>query len=231
MKIPAPDYTAEFRMLCYSGGVAFEDADIAVRGLCRNDTHIHAGDGTLFIAVVAGMTRVETQGFPLILLAGMYAALPALSVVCCSHGLACAVTAKRYRGMFSAGGPAEKCGRLRYIDGCTDTGLIQPLRLGDPCLNYLHFPQNTTQTEHTHPSHRIGVVLEGEGFCRTPNRSVPMGEGDMFIIPKNSPHRFRTSYSAMHIIAFHPDSEFGPTDERHQMLEATKTQEAAMGGG
>ena len=60
-----------------------------------------------------------------------------------------------YRAFFTIGGEIEDKGRLRYIDGCTDSLLIPPVKKGDPCLNHLHFPKNITQTPHTHPSHRI----------------------------------------------------------------------------
>jgi quercetin dioxygenase-like cupin family protein len=48
-----------------------------------------------------------------------------------------------------------------------------------------------------------------------------MEEGNIFIIPAGVLHHFETDGSQMDIVAFHPDSDFGPTDEKHQMLEAT----------
>jgi hypothetical protein len=62
---------------------------------------------------------------------------------------------------FSLGGPIEWFGRLKYIDGCTDSLLISPWRLGAACLNLLHIPPGVQQTMHTHPSDRIGVVVTG----------------------------------------------------------------------
>ena len=62
---------------------------------------------------------------------------------------------------FMLGGPIERAGRLRYIDGCTDSLLIPPWRMGEACLNHLHIPAGTKQTMHTHPSDRIGVVFKG----------------------------------------------------------------------
>ena len=66
----------------------------------------------------------------------------------------------QYRAMNTFGGSIEEVGRLKYIDGCTDSLLIPPVKMGDPCLNHLHFPKNITQTGHTHPSHRIGIVSD-----------------------------------------------------------------------
>lgn len=58
-----------------------------------------------------------------------------------------AIIRKGFRGLDQVG-KSESRGRLSYIDGCTDTLLIMPPRLGDPCLNYLHFPVGIDQTQH-----------------------------------------------------------------------------------
>ncbi|TXI90606.1 MAG: hypothetical protein E6Q36_01195 [Chryseobacterium sp.] len=34
--------------------------------------------------------------------------------------------------MFTVGGPIEATGRMKYIDGCTDSVLINPIKMGDP---------------------------------------------------------------------------------------------------
>jgi hypothetical protein len=47
---------------------------------------------------------------------------------------------------FALGGPCEAFGRLRYIDGCSDSLLVGPAVRGDPCLNHLHFPPGVSQT-------------------------------------------------------------------------------------
>ena len=68
-------------------------------------------------------------------------------------------------------GTLERRGRLRYIDGCTDSLLVPPWRLGEACLNHLHIPAGIEQTMHTHPSDRIGVVVRGTGGARTFGRA------------------------------------------------------------
>lgn len=68
-------------------------------------------------------------------------------------------------GLSLLGGPVEHKGRLRYIDQCSDTALIQPVRRGNPCLNLLYFPAGVYQTAHTHPSDRLGLVPSGRGTC------------------------------------------------------------------
>ena len=126
-----------------------------------------------------------------------------------------------YRGLFSIGGSVEKNGRLRYIDGCTDTLLIAPPVLGDPCLNALYFPRNIRQTPHTHPSVRVGIVASGAGECVLSDQTVALKTGQAFVIAPNVLHSFHTKSDEMIVIAYHPDSDFGATDENHPMINLT----------
>jgi mannose-6-phosphate isomerase-like protein (cupin superfamily) len=123
--------------------------------------------------------------------------------------------------MFMLGGPVETDGRLKYIDGCTDSLLVPPVRMGDPCLNLLSFPTGIDQTMHTHPSDRIGLVYSGAGVCITPQGETQLTPGTIFRIPAEGLHKFRTNQSRMRVIAYHPDSDFGPTDEVHPMVNRT----------
>lgn len=127
-----------------------------------------------------------------------------------------------FRGMDSLGGPVEDWGRLKYIDGCTDSLLVPPVKLGDPCLNALFFPENIDQTAHTHPSMRVGMVIEGSGSCVTPDAEYDLVPGKIFIIHPDGTHRFRTRAGAkLTVVAYHPDSDFGPKDEDHPMINRT----------
>ncbi len=112
-------------------------------------------------------------------------------------------------------------GRLKYIDGCTDSLLISPVKMGMPCLNHLHFPKQVKQTFHTHPSYRAGIVAYGWGYAETNKGVVKISKGDCWIIPKDEVHRFITEDSEMGVIAYHPDSDFGPVDENHPMINRT----------
>ena len=116
----------------------------------------------------------------------------------------------------------EDMGRVQYIDGCTDSVLIAPPRFGDPCLNSLHFPRNITQTDHTHPSIRAGVISSGHGWAVTPTGTHKLETGDAWVIDTNEVHHFVTGDSSgMTVIAYHPDSNWGPTDEVHPMKNRT----------
>lgn len=126
-----------------------------------------------------------------------------------------------YQGMHLMGGPIEKTGRLRYIDGCTDSLLCCPPLKGDPCLNLLHFPSHTKQTPHTHPSIRAGIIARGNGLCCTKGDTIELEEGMVFMIAANSVHHFQTHEHSMDVIAYHPDSDWGPTHEEHPMINRT----------
>tara|TARA_R110000787_G_scaffold196468_4_gene307869 strand:- start:6221 stop:7021 length:801 start_codon:yes stop_codon:yes gene_type:complete len=141
-----------------------------------------------------------------------------------------------YTAMFHIGKTEER-GRLKYIDGCTDSLLVPPVKLGDACLNHLHFPKEIDQTSHTHPSHRIGVVAKGHGMCKTPFGNMDLTQGMIFVIKcwdgvsyskgldgKQHPdgqHAFQTFSESMDVVAYHPDSDFGATDEMHPMINRT----------
>lgn len=127
-----------------------------------------------------------------------------------------------FRGMFSVGGPIEAQGRLRYIDGCTDSLLVHPCRLGDPCLNMLYLPPGTAQSAHTHPTLRFGIIAQGQGRCVTPSGEIMLSPGLTFCIPPEQEHSFFTPRdSGLWVIAYHPDTDAGPTDEDHPMLNRT----------
>ncbi|HDR8128707.1 TPA: hypothetical protein QC448_004594 [Bacillus cereus] len=127
-----------------------------------------------------------------------------------------------FNGPFNIGGPVEKRGRLAYIDGCSDSLLVYPPRLGDPCLNLLVFPKNIHQTMHIHPSVRLGLVIEGKGVCITPEETIDLVEGSVFCLDEMKQHCFHTDENNhMKIVAYHPDSDWGPSDENHPMLNRT----------
>lgn len=185
-----------------------------------------AGDATHFVFCWRGALTVR-QGscWPHVLSAGMWASVPGqchLQPV--GSDLSCGIVISRHHwlGMFMVGGPLEERGRLRYIDGCTDSVLAPPVRMGDPCLNGLWFPMGTEQTMHTHPSVRVGMVVRGRGQCVTPGSVHDLEPGMVFVIPAGGEHRFRTGpESGLTVVAWHPDSDCGPTDVDHPMVRRT----------
>lgn len=150
---------------------------------------------------------------------GMYFCVAGESIIQNLIGFIC--IRREYNGLFSIGGPAEKVGRLKYVDECSDTLLISPTIFGDPCLNYLYIPAGINQVAHTHPSVRIGYILGGEGYCLTKNGKFDLYPGIVFLLHPNEVHSFHTQNSYLSIFVYHPDSDFGPTDEVHPMLNKT----------
>jgi quercetin dioxygenase-like cupin family protein len=126
-----------------------------------------------------------------------------------------------YVGLPMVGGPIESKGRLRYIDGCTDTLLIAPPKLGDPCLNLLHFTKGIKQSAHSHPSVRVGIVMSGKGICHTPSSNLDLIPGKIFYMLANTVHGFETQDEEMVVVAWHPDSDTGPSDNDHPMVNRT----------
>ena len=182
--------------------------------LCDEDTHFlyfHRGGSLLF-------GELEYR-----MMAGMYASVPGRCMVA---GAGIAMSREGYKGFFQIGGPAEQEGRLNYIDGCTDSLLIPPVMKGDPCLNLLYFPPGIDQTSHTHPSDRIGMIMSGHGLCHFDNdgitETVELDEGTIFCIHATGEHKFSTPYGEhMRVLAYHPDSDFGPTNTVHPMINRT----------
>jgi mannose-6-phosphate isomerase-like protein (cupin superfamily) len=182
----------------------------------KTDTHyiyVHEGDAVLFYG---------KNFYPMPM--GTYACVPGNAYIASGRGIV--ITKQDYKGMFSIGGPAEHEGRLKYIDGCTDSLLIPPVMLGDPCLNLLYFPPNIDQTMHTHPSDRIGIIMSGKGKCVAINddgeESIDLVRGMLFCIHANGKHKFQTPYGEhLRVLAFHPDSDYGPTHQFHPMLNRT----------
>lgn len=213
-------------------GALHKDDQITVLGL-RGHVSFPMRAGSYFVYVHKGICQARGD---VVLTGGMYASLNWGNLVVMNHSEVLVVHHYGYQALHTFGGPLEGRGRLTYIDGCTDTLLIPPVRKGDPCLNHLHFPLQIDQTPHTHPSIRVGIVARGYGECVTPFGNAELREGDIFLIhPENGQdaigtdgqrhkvgtHSFRTQYRTMDIVAFHPDSMVGPTDDFHQMLNAT----------
>jgi mannose-6-phosphate isomerase-like protein (cupin superfamily) len=126
-----------------------------------------------------------------------------------------------FRGLFQIGGPVEASGRLTYIDNCRTTLLVSPVRFGDPCLNLLTFPPRVLQSNHIHPTIRVGVVLAGGGICHSQGMQLPLEPGNWFFLNEGVPHHFESKDSGLSLVAFHPETDWGPTNQIHPMLNRT----------
>lgn len=170
--------------------------------------------------VQEGMSTLFTEFGVFPLHTGMYFSVKGKFNIIGGKGIV--ITRLDHQSFFHIGGPVEPAGRLKYIDGCTDSLLIPPIKKGDACFNLLCFPEGIDQTEHTHPSDRIGVIYSGRGECVTPEGVIDLEPGMIFRIVADGPHKFRTlKGEPMSVIAYHPDSDFGPTDQVHPMINRT----------
>lgn len=208
-----------FTSLTLEAGLLLNLESIQVWSWTRQALTLPAG-ATTYGMITGGQAELsDTAIGSFILRKGMFFVLPEGGTISGGSGLA--ITVPGYQGFRQIGGPLETVGRLRYIDGCSDTLLVCPPRLGDPCLNHLHIPPHTDQTPHTHPSMRIGVILRGAGECRTPDGVYPLRPGMGWYIPAGCLHSFFTEDQPLDVIAWHPDSDFGPRDDDHPMINRT----------
>jgi quercetin dioxygenase-like cupin family protein len=113
-------------------------------------------------------------------------------------------------------------GNLSYMDGGTNTTAINPGRLGDPVINYVHFPAGMFQTLHTHPSHRVGLVLKGNGVIHLDRgEQFEIKEGEAFLMRRNELHNFTCPEGDVVLFVWAPDSGTGPTDETNPLKVRT----------
>ena len=179
--------------------------------------------GTLYGTVWRGEAHIEVDGVAKTIGEKEYFSIPVrdrLTLAGNADGFA--VLRLDYFGLPCIGGPVENRGRLKYIDGCSDTLLIPPPRRGEPCFNLLHFPPDIDQTLHTHPSIRVGLIHSGSGQCRVAAGTEDLAPGRLFVLYPDAIHGFSTlGTDGMTLTVYHPDSDFGPTDEEHPMLNRT----------
>lgn len=210
----------------FSGGnLAVDDGEDIVLGEIDVQTWnggdlILRKDASHFITVLDGEMSVDADGIQASLKDYCYGTFSGTAKISGS-GNAIIVSSIDYKSMTLFGGPLENDGRLRYVDGCTNSLLLSPPVLGEPCLNFLNLPAGTHQTPHTHPSIRVGMVVSGNGRCGTATDPLIFEKGSVFIIPPDALHSFQTDEENIRIILFHPDSVVGPTDTDQTMLNNT----------
>lgn len=210
-----------FQHFPWDNGFVFKDGNTKMF-LIDEENIISLNRGTSFVFVWEGFALASGRFGSMMLQPGMYG--------CFTEGTLRTYRGTRiiwirsdggYIGMFQVGGPLEREGRLKYIDGCTDSILIPPVKKGDPCLNHLHFPVGIRQTMHTHPEVRLGMVVKGMGYCTTEDGEKALVPGVVFAILPDGKHAFRTEKHTLDVIAWHPTTDVGPTDENHPMINRT----------
>lgn len=201
------------------------DSSLIIPG--NRPTQIRSGD-TGFGFVLDGRLIIERDGDTQEVKQGMFYASPGPAILSQFRGILS--IRHQYSGIPLVGGPLEKLGRLKYIDGCSDTLLLAPIVQGDACLNFLYVPPGIDQTAHTHPSVRLGVTISGSGKCKTKAGIYPLEPGMAFVLEPEEIHSFHTQEDHLRIVVYHPDSDFGPTHEAHPMVNRTYVDGVSLQG-
>jgi hypothetical protein len=203
--------------------LSLPEAGVRVWGLGGEPLGLEPGS-TYWVMITGGPVRCAFGADRFTLGAACYLVAAETGVL--EGGIGMVIQLAGYRGLRQVGGPLEPTGRLRYVDGCSDTLLVCPPRFGEPCLNHLHLPADTDQSFHTHDSLRLGLIARGAGECRTAAGATPLSPGLGWWIPAGLRHAFRTAQSSLDVFAWHPDSDFGPTDGNHPMINRTRLSQA-----
>ena len=215
----------------YHGLLANDNDGTLIYGFDSREPHselpsIVYGQGGCFGYVAEGQIHVRCENdVTMVLNTGhWFSTIGSFTVESISDNYRFAVWQKEdYKGTATVGW-VDAVGQLNYIDGCKDSVLHAPIKKGDPCLNALYMPEGVNQTIHTHPSTRSGFIIIGGANCETPDGTIPLETGDIFYLATDTEHKFSTNHQemvTMKLIAFHPDSDFGPTDEIHPMINRT----------
>ena len=192
---------------------------IHVLGFGFDGPEMPLGAAGSMIVLPTMRSTIETAHLSAYVDAGCFACTPANAIIRGGRGIV--IWTPDFYGFPQIGGPIELTGRLKYIDGCSDTVLVSPPVWGQPCLNHLHLPREINQTQHVHPSDRIGIILYGRGECRTPVTTHALKPGMFWRIPTGGQHSFHTADHGLDVMAWHPDSEYGPRHDDHPMLSRT----------
>ena len=105
---------------------------------------------------------------------------------------------------------------LPYINGCSTENLLPPIRLGDPTMQLLYMPPNTTeQVRHIHSTARVVYIIDGSGMSIT-DKETPLKKGDVLILDKMVPHHFETTENSRRNNDF--DTEF-----RHKSVSTQRS--------
>jgi hypothetical protein len=198
-----------------------------LRVISSPHARIESPSGTIYGIVLQGSRRIRSGSFSAELPQGGFFSCVS-SVDLDGHGTTVVFERLGFMGVQSAG-VCEAHGRLAYIDGCSTSILVMPPRCGDSVLNLLHVPPGVLQSEHFHPSIRFGVVLSGQGVAfgashhGTEKWEMALSPGAVFYLPAMERHAFQTvgQKEPLNIISYHPESDWGPTDESHPMLTRT----------
>lgn len=113
---------------------------------------------------------------------------------------------------------------LPYINGCSTKQIFPPDRAGDPTLQMLIIPpESSEQHHHIHSTARCVYVLSGRGTCvigMNGATTVPLEPGTVCIFNPMSPHHFETQTEQLVVLPIHVWSS-SESEHNHPMFNGT----------
>ena len=111
---------------------------------------------------------------------------------------------------------------LPYINGCSTESILPPIRMGDPTMQLLYMPVNSSeQEEHIHSTSRVVTILNGSGVCVSDKKETQLKPNDVLILDKMVPHHFYTEDNYLLCSPLHIWSSVGPMEQNHPMFNGT----------
>lgn len=116
---------------------------------------------------------------------------------------------------------------LPYINGCSTKQLFPPIRQGDPTLQYLYMPPNSSeQAHHIHSTARVVLVLSGKGQSIVGldkhTHTEELYKGKVCILEPMCPHHFETPFGEpLVVIPLHIFSSIPQSEQNHPMYNGT----------
>jgi len=115
---------------------------------------------------------------------------------------------------------------LPYVNGCSTTQLLPPIRKGDPTFQLLRIPPfSSEQAHHIHSTARIVYVYKGRGKSvigmEGKMTELELEEGQVLILDKMVPHHFVTEDEPLVVIPLHIFSSTGKDEYDHPMFNGT----------
>lgn len=113
---------------------------------------------------------------------------------------------------------------LPYVNGCSSEQIVSPVRPGDPTLQLLYIPPNTSeQVHHIHTTTRVVEVLEGTGKSvvgMNGKEVIDLYPGLVIILDRMVPHHFETQDDHLLVAPIHIWSST-PLEQGHPMMYGT----------
>lgn len=115
---------------------------------------------------------------------------------------------------------------LPYVNGCSTTELLPPIRKGDPTFQLLYIPPHSAeQVHHIHSTARIVYVWKGSGRSIIGQsgkyKIVDLKEGTVLLLNKMIPHHFETDSEELVVLPLHIFSSVGKSELDHPMFNGT----------